>query len=89
MPACFQLTKKGDNKPMNLVKVDEFICEQLGVLPDPVKWYACWHDLIGLGIACGNELGSDKLRKAFSEPPLSDVLKVLEDHFISDAWHER
>lgn len=89
MPNCISITKKGDNQPMKFPDVDAFICEKLGVLPDPVQWYAGWYDIIGFSIACGNNIGSDKLwRIVAGNDKLCDVLRVLEEHFVSDAWYE-
>jgi hypothetical protein len=65
MPAYFSLTLKGESEPMPLAKVDDLICEKLGVAADPDKYYANWYDVIGLLLALGKgELGSTSLRQA-------------------------
>lgn len=90
MPNCITLTRKGEKEPMNFGKVDDLVCEALGVQPDPVKFYRSWYDIIGLGIALGDTL--PKMRAKFAADPetpeLAKIAAFLDDNFTTDAWYQ-
>ena len=92
MPNCFQLTRKNEKEPSKLTLIDEEICKHFRVAPDPVKWFHNWYDIIGLSIAMGDELGSEKLRANTEKyldinPQIMEVLSFLEENYTSCAWH--
>lgn len=101
MPNCFQLIDKTTGQPVILQKLDDKICEHMGVTPDPVKYYRCWFDIIGFKLACGKNFDQiradlnqlleedkdDPDERAFWE----DLLKVLDfivAGYESSAWYE-
>jgi hypothetical protein len=96
MPNCFSLTKKGSVEPMSPAQVDDFICQQVGVEPNAHRYYMGWYDVIGMLLALGAELGSDKLRAKVkyiynedAQQEIEAVLDVLEQNFTSDAYCTR
>lgn len=92
MPACFQLTRKGETGPTALQAVDEELCRHLGVEVHPKWWVDGWYDSIGFAIATGTALGSQELRDRVAGYPdqgrLPEILAYLEEHFTSDSWTE-
>lgn len=90
MPNCFSLYPKGSTEPKAFNAIDDDICSALGVTPDPIKYHLGWYDYIGFAIACGQELGSDKLRANVTEyaPLLLPILDYLETNYSSNAWAE-
>jgi hypothetical protein len=96
MPNCFQLFKKDDveQNPVSLVKLDQEICEHLGVETHPVRWRSGWHDTIGWGIAVmGHNLGTQELRDYIVEMPeqfegeLGKILAYLETNYSSRGFY--
>lgn len=101
MPACFQLRKKGEQEPDDLIAVDESICKHLGASCDPERWVGNWYDSIGYMLAtCDHKLGSEGFKikvKMWShgfdgyedrQQVLQPILKFLEENYESDSWHE-
>lgn len=90
MPACFQLYRKNDTTTaLQLTDVDEEICKHMRLPVDEKKWCHNWYDTIGLAIALGMPLGSDKLRDHFAgcRPELLSVLSFMESEYQSNAFH--
>ena len=87
MPNCFQLTRKGETEPTKLTVVDDFIRNKLNEEPDPERWCRHWMDTLGLGFALGRTF--DELRKAFADTDLIEVIDILEEHFLVNAWVQR
>jgi hypothetical protein len=87
MPNCFQLTRKGETEPTKLTVIDDFICNKLNEEPDPERWCRHWMDTLGLGFALGRTF--DELRKAFADTDLIEVIDILEEHFLVNAWVQR
>jgi hypothetical protein len=94
MPNCIQYRRKGEKDAITLAKLDDEVCEYLGVTPDPNKFYLGWFDYIGLFHAMGKsndwiresieELGPDsKYRIAYGK-----ILDYLEENFTTNAWVE-
>lgn len=91
MPACFNLTRKGEKEPAVLQAVDEELCAHLGVEVHPKWWVEGWYDFIGFLVATGSPLGGEELRKKVEElndPAMTKILAYLEEHFTSDNWTE-
>ena len=97
MPNCFDLTKKGEEAPMSLAKIDDEICAFLGVDPDPVKYHEGWFDSIGFKLATGKNF--DQIVENFKEQLLQfpddewllkmiKITEYLKDNFTSKAWVE-
>jgi len=90
MPACFQLTRKGDTEPSRFCDLDEAICQHLGVNADPVKYIYGWYDTVGLRLALGYSFNTiiDNLKEVGAWE-LVAIAAYLNEHYISNAWHER
>lgn len=95
MPVCFQLFKKGSSEAEVLTKVDEAICEHLGVPCDPVQWRFGWYDLLGFKMAMGASLGSEELREFARDcdegqetPWMTKILAFLEENYTNTSWRE-
>lgn len=89
MPVCFQLIDKTTNRAAVLPEVDNRICKELGVEPDPVKYYLQWYDAIGLRLALGTSFS--QLREEWKEyppDPLDAVLDILERDYTPNNWRE-
>lgn len=96
MPNCFHLVRKGTTEAALLIKIDEEICELLGVPVHPKFWCLEWFDIIGFGIATGKSLGSQELRNFVASFIMTDegperllkILTYLEENYTSNAWVE-
>lgn len=86
MPNCYQLTRKGDDKPSRLVDVDEALCAHLGLPIDPVLWVMNWGNIEGLCFALGKTM--DEIRAIDPNPKREPLRKYLEENYIVDAWAE-
>lgn len=86
MPNCFNLTKKGDTEATALNKVDEFICEQLGVEVHPKNWVRNWYNEIGFDLAMGSTF--EKMRATYEDPEIIEVVDILDANFTPGAWAE-
>lgn len=96
MPACFTLTKIGENFPTSLIAVDNAICEHLGVTPSPKYYYHGWYDSIGFRLAIGKtfaEIRND-FRNGMSKPEgehyyglMLKILEYLIANYEPNAWH--
>lgn len=88
MANYFTLTLKGETKPMNLAKVDEFICDKLNEPVDPEDWCHNWYNTLGFSIAIGHSLA--QMRHVWSyDKSLIKIINILEEHFTTDAWAQR
>jgi arginyl-tRNA synthetase len=95
MPNCFTLTFKGQTEPATLNKVDEFLCEKLGMEVHPKYYVNDWYNTIGFLIATGHPLGSEKLRTKlatwFTKEDLPEAIKtldIIEEYFTDNAFVE-
>ena len=88
MPNCFTLTRKGEEEPRSLGKLDSdlwFLFE--GKEPEGnTMWYKEWYNIIGLAIACGKEL--DWIANEMKGSELEDVAEFLVTNYESKAWYE-
>ena len=92
MPSCFQLFKDGEAQSLN--KIDEEICNLLGVevdsicyggKPNDIKSFN-WFDTIGFTIATSDEkfLGSQELKDHYTKnsmwnkEEIEKILKIIE-----------
>ena len=97
MSNCFQMTRKGRDKPMALQAIDDEMRVAFGEPADPKKWLWQWYNLVGLGLAMGKTW--EELRKMFGPDEDEDedafgermlrVIDWLEQNFTADAWVER
>lgn len=53
MPICFQLFRKGEDKPTSLNKLDEEFCQLLSEPVDKVNYVCNWYNYIGFKLASG------------------------------------
>ena len=84
MPNCFSLTKKGEQTPTALIKIDEEICRLLDQPVNP-QLYADWYQTIGFCLAMGSDW--DRMRELFhASPDLLKCIDYLEANYIPDAW---
>jgi hypothetical protein len=73
---------------MPLNKINEMICEAFDLEVHPKHYAKGWYNIIGFGIAIGNDLGSEKLRDFCDDvEDMPEILKFLEERFTSDAWY--
>ena len=86
MPNCFNLTRKGEKEPANLFRVDEEICEYMGMPVDENKWCCSWYDTIGFSIAMGKDVAW--MRSEFENENVLKILDYLEAHYRFDSWAE-
>lgn len=89
MPNCFTLTRKSDPAagPVDLVTIDEEMCQHFNKPVDSERWLHDWYDLIGFGLACGKDWAG--LHEVFKgSPELVEIIDWLEANFITDAWAE-
>lgn len=100
MPACFQLTRKGDSKPSALAWIDSFICQRLDLRWNKRTYTHGWFDDIGFKIALGRTLPEliDHYRQSCEgiadeyrthELAMWRIAAFLNEEFTTDAWHER
>lgn len=100
MAAYLSLTSKTDGKQyfgQGLVKVDEMMCEALGVECSPVDFYRCWVDRMGFTIAvCDKPLAEalERYRKVDAngfEPYAEDlpVIDWLVENFENSSYFGR
>lgn len=90
MPNCFSLTKKGETEPKALTKIDDEICEMLGVPSDPVMYAYYWYDIIGFRLAIGHSF--EKIIQDLSndgDGKLVQIAKWLNENYVANAWAER
>ena len=85
MPACFTLTKKGEDKPSRPIDIDEAMCAHLGAEVHPTEYHRSWYDTIGLALAVGKDWNWMR------ENRISDsrIIDWLEEHYIPNSWHQR
>jgi hypothetical protein len=87
MPNCFSLTRIGEKEPEKFAKIDEEMCREFGVEPDPVKFYNSWFDVIGLGLACGWDW--EKIKEINKDwPEILLIIDWLEKNYVYDSWYE-
>ena len=88
MPNCFTLTRKGEEEPRSLGKLDSdlwFLFE--GKEPEGnTMWYKGWYDQIGLSLALGKSL--EEVVKIYQDTELEDVAEFLVTNYESKAWYE-
>jgi len=83
MPACIQFSD--ENGIVNLTEVDERMCRDFGVAPDPTKYYRYWLETIGFGIALGKT--REELIEIF--PDYATITEWLFENFKIESWFER
>jgi len=101
MPNCFQLVRKSDPSagPVRLVEIDE-ICKHFNEIPDPVKYYWSWYDIIGFNLAMGESFEDQRKRfvteqhdnegdKALVYARLIEIVDFLDQNFTPNSWWER
>jgi len=100
MPICFQLTRKSDLKagPVVLAKIDEEICEFLGITVHPDKWVQDWYNSIGLRLACGHSFEDirTEFKKYIDESEndskfytrLTVILNFIDENFTTNSFYQ-
>ncbi len=94
MSNCFQLTRKGEDKPIVLQVLDDEMRVAFGEPADPKKWMWGWYNTIGLGLSLGHDW--QKLREIYEPEDADDrfchrlmrVLAWLEQNFTVRSWTE-
>lgn len=99
MPNCFRLIDKVTGEPETLNKVDEKICEAIGVPVHEREWCFGWYNYIGFLLALGKHW--DEIEKGLNESAkelnanigwteaMLKILAFLRENYESDAWYER
>lgn len=85
MSYCFALTKMGETRPSTLSRIDEHICESLGVPCDDDRYYMDWYDTIGLGIAMGQ---SPEEIRSWLNPKKWPILEILVSGYEWYNWRK-
>ena len=88
MPNAFSLTRKSDPAagPTPLAKIDEEICQMLGVDVDPKLYAFGWYDVIGFRLAMGQSFAQIKA-EVQNYKPMPQICDWLEENFVPDAWY--
>lgn len=102
MPYCFRLYRKSEVihnqeaqkftcvvkplEPVALQKVDEEICQMLGVPVDPKYYHQSWYDIIGLYLALGKSF--EWIIEEVQDTTLHEIAVWLNDNFTPYAWYE-
>ena len=81
----FRADDTDKRNPVPLAEVDNTICQALGKPIHPVRWYLNWFNLLGFGLASGEDYV--KLAKHYEDDPeLLEVLAVLREKFTYYTW---
>lgn len=88
MPACFQLTRKGESEPSTLNSVDEAIANHLGIAVHPTKWCVGWYDTIGFSLACGKSFADLREIDKDDKEYLS-IINFLDENYTTNAFYQR
>lgn len=103
MPNCFQLTRKGETKPVVLQALDEELCKHFQAECHPKWWYNAWYDCIGFMLATGKTFDqievllngwiAEAIHKgshnlAEADRRMREINSYLREHYTSDAWAE-
>ena len=87
MPACFSLTRKGEERPVDLVKLDAELREHFKQPQHDTEWLWGWYDSIGLACAVGKTW--EQQRDIFKDwPEELRVIDYLEENFEVDCWSQ-
>jgi hypothetical protein len=91
MPHCWKIYKKNDiNKTaIDPIEVDEEICRQIGISPDPVEYYEDWWDIVGCGLICGQSIPQliEEVRlSSYYNEKIETMLQVLSE-YSGEAWY--
>jgi hypothetical protein len=88
MAAYLELLDKKTKKKVPFDKIDEALCEYLGVECDPNDFYASWYDAICFPLALGKTFAD--LRKTHEGHEVGlKILDFLEARYTPSAWHGR
>ena len=95
MPNSFSLTRKSnmDAGPVSLQQIDNEMCADFGLVPDPNNSYHLWVNTIGLALATGQSF-NDIIKEchfSMAEYPESasyyetklKIAEYLNEHFVS------
>lgn len=84
MPACFQLIRKSDNQPAILQRVDEELCDYLGVELDTTLWHQNWYNVIGFMFAMDKYSWDEQVEywhRGIEEPARSQEIAEHTERF--------
>lgn len=88
MPACFQLTRKGDTSPAMLEDIDRAVCQRF---PEDFTYsatnYGPWYEYIGFMLALGKSF--DEILDKLQMGRMHRVTAFLAENYTNDAWYER
>lgn len=87
MPNCFQLYKKGEDSPSDLVVVDNEMCAHFGASPDPVRYFEAWFDIIGFRLATGYSFVDMRVEFA-KDARLVEIVDWLDQHYSPNAFYQ-
>jgi hypothetical protein len=67
------------------------MCRWFGVIPDDVRYFRQWYDVIGFSLAMGNSMEQVKyhLLYEYRNDELYAVAVWLDRHFTPKAWYGR
>lgn len=100
MGACFNLTKKGESSPTSLNRIDEEICDLLGIEVHPRRWAYAWYDYIGWELAFGHSFETIRKKIQKDSDGVTDkedldfyaqMLKIanfLEENYVAKSWSD-
>ncbi len=87
MPNCINFTKFQASEPTVLNRIDEELCEHLGVEVQSTTWVHNWFNTVAFSLACGNDW--NKVREIYRDTPeLIKIIDYLEEHYEVNSWWE-
>lgn len=86
MPNAFMFRSKETGKPTQFVKIDEEICNHLGVPIHETKYYNSWYDIIGLAVAVGQKLSEIAANTNYDEETRK-IAAYLDSRYTTEAWY--
>jgi hypothetical protein len=94
MAAYLALKEKSTGKVFSgqgLITIDERICAQLSIIPDPEKWVLNWVNTIGLCLASGQSWAEIRTTysSALKDPDNAKALNYLETNYTNHSYWGR
>jgi hypothetical protein len=86
MPNAFLFRSKETGQPTQFIKIDEEICNHLGVPIHETQYYNSWYDIIGLAVAVGRKLNEIANDESYGETTRK-IAAYLDSKYTSEAWY--
>lgn len=96
MAVNFRLYPKDGVEPAVLPKVDDALCQHLGITPHPKKYYHGWYDYVGFMLACGGtwiqilmQIDEWREKDQAGADKMEEVVLWLQSHYIPESFWSR